>query len=163
MRKARSDKLTHIAPYIMSSERELVQRLSRHVGDFEGNLARGLIEEALNCESAVQFFRVYFIRPYEITPDRIIWMEKRPLDINDYLVQSEPRTRLKIKATKQMTAQLTNFQIALGTLYLAHATYALLRFALTTDHIIPIIAPGFKEKIRTMPRKQIDAWSVIGR
>jgi hypothetical protein len=167
-RKTRCDKKKQIAPYIEDKHRVWIYRIARFVEQPEGEVGIRLVQAALYDEECIRFFSSYFKRPYFFTDSHLINGRMDAPSIEEYIQTSSNRGRFKIKATQEIYRQLFEFQIALGTPYLAHAVHALLKYALHDLRIIRKVAPGIeawnihetiKPTVKTL--NQSSAWSIL--
>lgn len=143
-RKIRYDKKKAIAPFIADKERIWIHRIARYTNLPEGEIGLRLIRTAVQNEQCIEFFAAYFRRPYQFTESVVFPGRTQANDIEEYIKMDEnqERGRFKIKASQDFYNELCEFQIALGTPYLAHATYALLKYALVDIEIIQEVAPA---------------------
>lgn len=145
-RKVRSDKKQAIAPYIPDHERVWIHRISRRCELPEGEVGVHLVRIALRDERTMQFFSSYMKRDFRFTENIIYCGHKDAKSIYDYINDDSERSRYKIKAPQTLLDQLCEFQIALGVSYLAHATYALLRYALHDLKTVQQLVPGITKE-----------------
>jgi hypothetical protein len=166
-RKTRSDKKVAIAPFISDQHRVWIHRIARHVEWPEGEVGIRLIELALYNEECIRFFGPYFKRSFWFSDDLCFPGNQDPLNIEDYIRIEDDRGRFKVKAKQDLYQRLDEFKIALGTSYLSHATYALLKYALYDLRLIQMIAPRIdfviirdtvKQKVNLFSRS---AWSIL--
>jgi hypothetical protein len=164
-RKVRSDKKRNIAPYINDEERELIYRIAHHIDKPEGEVGLLLVETAFYDEICIRYFSRFFHRDFEFDHRLIFRGHKDSPWIEQYVKTHDNRGRFKLKATQVLSEGLSNFQIALGTPYLAHATFALLRYALVEDRIIQTVSPGYlrQESLKMQPiaTKKENVWSIL--
>ncbi|WP_101809526.1 hypothetical protein [Paenibacillus pasadenensis] len=143
-RKTRSDKKRAIAPYIPDELRVWIHRIARRTQLPEGDVGLLLIQAALQSEPCIVFFAPYLKRDYRFGP-AIYCGHHDHQSIYDYIgpsQQLDDRGRFKIKASQSLYEQLNEFQIGLGIPFIAHAAFALLRYALHDLAIVQSIAPG---------------------
>lgn len=146
-RKTRSDKKRPIAPYIPDEHRIKIKRLAVRLRVPETDVGLHLVRRALDHPSTIDFFRPYFRRDYRLN-NRLVISAPIANDIAPYIeIKDQPRSRYKIKPLMSDYERLTDFQIALGLNYLAHATYAILKFALNNQEILQLLDPGFRESV----------------
>ncbi|WP_186327643.1 hypothetical protein [Paenibacillus sp. Y412MC10] len=139
-RKVRSDKKHSIAPYVPDTFRVWIHRIARHLEIPEGEVGVLLIESAIMDEECMRFFTPYYKRNYSYN-NVLFFGNDFAAPISDYIEIQGKRDRFKVRLSKGSYERVCEFQIALGTPYLAHATHALLRYALHTRGIIGRIAP----------------------
>jgi hypothetical protein len=168
-RKVRSDKKKAIAPFILDNERVWIHRIARRCELPEGETGLQLIKIALNNEACILFFSSYFKRNYQFTSNQLFFGHHDSRSIYDYIPKDKKVCeRFKMKFNQPLYDQVCEFQIALGIPYLAHATYAILRYALHDIEIVRVLAPGITKqdfnspmKILIKPDKQSKAWSIL--
>lgn len=141
-RKVRSDKKHSIAPYVPDTYRVWIHRLARHLEISEGEVGVLLIDFSLQSEECLRFFSPYFKRAYT-HGNQLFLGHDFAEPINSYIEIIGNRDRFKIRVKKPLYDLISEFQIALGTSYLSHATLALLRYGLHTRNIVSQIAPNF--------------------
>lgn len=142
-RKTRSDKKKAIAPYIHDELREMIYRLARHLDLCEGDTGVKLIQVALENRKCIEFFSRFFKRSYQFSEDQLFIGHATAADILPYLQPRRDTSRFKVKVSQTLSDQLFEFQIALGTPYIAYATHALLIYSLSSKEIIQEVAPTF--------------------
>lgn len=145
-RKVRSDKKHAIAPYIADEQRVWISRISHYCNLPEGEVGVRLISNALLDESCMVFFSSYFRRDFRFTTNITYCGHHNSRSIYSYIVSTGERSRYKIKASQTLYNQLCEFQISLGIHYLAHATYALLQYALHDLKTVRVICPGISRE-----------------
>ncbi|MBL4952164.1 hypothetical protein JK635_08055 [Neobacillus sp. YIM B02564] len=156
-RKVRSDKKREVRPHISTNHRLWVHRLSRILDKPEGDTGVMLVIEALTSSSCMEFFQSYFRRPYQLNRTTF-FPANRQESLEVFLLIQGERDRFKMKFTQKQIANVEEFQYALGTPYLAHAVYALLKFALMDDDTIQTIAPHVEPGlIRRIPNLKMRA------
>ncbi|QAY67297.1 hypothetical protein [Paenibacillus protaetiae] len=112
----------------------------------EGDVGTRLLEAALYDETAIEFFRTYFKRPYVVN-DRghTMYPGFETADANSLIdFGKEGAGRFKIKLSQPVVEQLTELQIALGLSFFAHAAKLLIEYALRNLTIIQKVAPGME-------------------
>lgn len=140
-RKSRSDKKHTIAPFVPDVFRVWSQRIANHLHISEGEVGAKIVETCINEEECIRFFAAYYKRTY--SHHNLLFMaQDNAADISQYIEINVERDRLKLRVSKTVYNRLCDFQIALGTSYLAHATHALLRYGLHSKYIINKIAPS---------------------
>lgn len=166
-RKVRSDKKKPIAPYIADAQRVWIHRIARVCDLPEGDVGLQLISAALGSEDCIVFFSQYFKRDYRFRENILYFGHEEAKSIHSYLVDCPKRARFKVKPSRSMYDKLSEFQIALGIPYLAHATYALLQYALHDISLVRGICPQIRrehfisaaqpasEPERAMPEKAV--------
>ncbi|WP_206669885.1 hypothetical protein [Paenibacillus luteus] len=167
-RKVRSDKKRAIAPYIPDIERVWIQRIANRCALPEGEVGIQLVKTALLDEDCIVFFSSYFKRDFRFTENITYCGHKEYRSIYEYINDDSERDRFKLKASQTLYDQLCEFQIGLGVSFLAHATYALLRYALHDLKTIQKVAPGMLKEDFTGPMKPVTAllqpskaWSIL--
>jgi hypothetical protein len=168
-RKIRNDKKKPIAPYILDEHRTWIYRIARKKEICEGDIGLQLIQRALENEDCIAFFSLYFKRDYLFNQYQLFIGHNNAQNISEYLNSIGSRSRFKIKANKTLSDQLFEFQIALGCPYLAHATLALLQYALIHHDIVQQVVPGIELSEITSPSsmrsfqlsKNTNVWSVL--
>lgn len=140
-RKERSDKKIPIAPYIPEVYKVWIHRISNVLNISEGEVGALLVTTAIQDEECLRFFSNFYKRDY--TVGNITFMgHKDAKRIEEYFDVTDFRVRFKVRVNKEINDQLSEYQIALGTSYLSHATHALLKYALHKDSLMNRIAPG---------------------
>lgn len=140
-RKQRSDKKTAIAPFVPEVYKVWIQRISHVLNISEGEVGALLISTAIQDEECLRFFSSFYKRDY--TVGNITFMgHKDAIRIEEYFDTTDYRERFKIRVNKEINHKLCEFQIALGTSFLSHATHALLKYALHKESMLKGIAPG---------------------
>lgn len=144
-RKQRSDKKIPIAPYIPEVYKVWIHRISNVLQISEGEVGALLVTTAIQDEECLRFFNSFYKRDY--TVGNITFMghiDANPID--EFFDVTDFRVRFKIRVSKEINDKLREYQIALGTSYLSHATHALLKYALHKDSLINRIAPGMDKQ-----------------
>lgn len=139
-RKERSDKKKSIAPYVPDVFRVWIHRIARHLEIPEGEIGVLLIDAAVHNEDCIRFFSAYYKRNFSHENSLFLGNEFAA-SIDEYIQITGNRDRFKVRVGKALYNRIGEFQIALGTPYLAHATHALIRYALHTKCIVLQIAP----------------------
>lgn len=169
-RKVRSDKKHAIAPYIPDQYRVWIHRIARRCEKPEGEVGLQLLQISLQNEACIQFFSAYFKRDFRFTENVTFCGHKDAIPIQEYIQtgSKENQGRYKMKASESLYNALCEFQIALGVNYLAHATYALLQYAIHDLTTIQRVVPGitkadFAGPIRpiTITQNTGNAWSIL--
>jgi hypothetical protein len=166
-RKIRTDKKWAIAPFIPDEQRVWIHRLASRSNLPEGVVGEQLLRIALQDESCIVFFSSYLRRDFCFRANITYCGHKDARSIYEYISNQSERGRYKIKASQTLYDQLCEFQIALGVSYLAHATYALLKYALHDIKILQMIVPGITKEELTGPSKPValseksSAWSIL--
>ena len=160
-RKIRSDKKHSIAPYVPDVYRIWIHRIARHVEISEGDVGALLLQAAAHDEECIRFFVAYFKRNF--SHNSILFLGNEfAASIDDYIKINGSRDRFKVRVNQKLYERISDFQIALKTPYLAHATHALLRYALHTRQIVNQIAPSlpyddiFKNAAIPKPHNKIE-------
>lgn len=170
IRKVRSDKKRAIAPYLPDHYRVWIHRIARRCDIPEGEVGLQLLKICLQSEACIQFFSAYFKRDFRFTENITYCGHKDALPISDYLqsAATEERSRYKLKASQSLYDALCEFQIALGVNYLAHATHALLEYALNDLATLQRLVPGITKADYTGPVRPValtassgSAWSIL--
>ncbi|WCK53814.1 hypothetical protein PP175_21225 [Aneurinibacillus sp. Ricciae_BoGa-3] len=113
----------------------------------EGEIGFRLLQSSIQNERCIDFFAAYFRRPYQFS-ERVIFPGRRHADnVEEYIQidENQNRSRFKIKVSQDFHLALSEFQIALGTPYLARGTYAMLKYSLVEMDIIQNVAPGIQK------------------
>ncbi|OME78687.1 hypothetical protein BK120_23395 [Paenibacillus sp. FSL A5-0031] len=171
-RKTRSDKKVAVAPNISDNYRVWIHRLARRLEIPEGEVGTKLVKAALDDEKCIEFFRTYFHRSYRIHENHIMYPLFKPANIYDYLdmdMDTDRHSRFKLKFSKSIAEQLTEFQIALGISFFAHGVKALLEYSLSEPRIIQKVVPGveFPEPKKTLSSENVNinpnpnVWSIF--
>lgn len=170
MRKTRSDKKRAIAPFIPDEMRVWIHRISRRCELPEGVVGLKLVQLALQDEDCIVFFSPYFKRDFRFTSTITYFGHESHRSIYEYIDDRniQNRDRFKLKVPQPLYEQLCEFQIALGVSYLAHATYALLRYALHDMKLLQKLSPGITKKDLTGPARPVavldtpsKVWSIL--
>ncbi|MFE8701001.1 hypothetical protein ACFYKX_10265 [Cytobacillus sp. FJAT-54145] len=170
-RKIRSDKKKEIRPYLASVHRMWIHRIARYLQSPEGEVGVSLVETALGHASCLEHFQDYYKRPYQYG-NLTLFPKPNRKEIESYLVVKGERDRYKMKFTQPTVMKIEDFQLALGTSFLAHATHALLKYALYEDDIIERVAPGFnatemrvppllKAKVKSFSTDKSNPWNIV--
>ncbi|WP_346835908.1 hypothetical protein [Paenibacillus polymyxa] len=139
-RKVRSDKKKSIAPFVPDVFRIWIHRIARHLEIPEGEIGVFLIDAAVHNDDCIRFFSAYYKR--NLSHENSLFLGNDfAAPIDEYIRITGNRDRFKVRVSKTLYNRIGEFQIALGTPYLAHATHALLRYALHTKSIVLQIAP----------------------
>ncbi|CAM4043965.1 hypothetical protein L1N85_19555 [Paenibacillus alkaliterrae] len=167
-RKTRSDKKVAVAPNISDEYRVWIHRIARRLEIPEGIVGSRLVIAALEDEKCISFFRTYFRRAYQIQENHVMYPLFEPANIYSFLDMGTDRHgRFKLKFSRNMAERLTEFQIALGVNFFAHAVKALLEYALKEPIIVQKVAPGivFSDYQKTLPvsknNSNSDVWSIF--
>jgi hypothetical protein len=140
-RKVRSDKKHSIAPYVPDTYRVWIHRIARHLEIPEGEVGVRLIECAVKSEECIRFFSPYFKRNFSYGNQVFLGHEYAAL-IDSYIEINGKRDRFKVRVNKCLYDKISEFQIALGSSFLSHATHALLRYGLHTKDMVHRVAPN---------------------
>lgn len=167
-RKTRSDKKVAVAPNIRDEYRVWIHRIARRLELPEGEVGTQLVIAALEDEKCILFFRTYFRRAYHIRENHVMYPLFKPANIYEFLdMDTDRQGRFKLKFSQAVAKQLTEFQIALGISFFAHAVKALLEYALKEEVILQKVAPGIKvsDYRKTLPSGQVNSnpnvWSIF--
>lgn len=158
-RKQRSDKKIPIAPYIPEVYKVWIHRISNSLNISEGEVGALLVTNAIQDEGCLRFFSSFYKRDY--TVGNITFMGHLDANrIDNYFDVADFRVRFKLRVSKEINNQLREFQIALDTSYLSHATLALLKYVLHNDSLMKRIAPGLDKHAMLLNAQPLEGQAI---